>query len=174
MPGLVAGGPRDGGPAAVLDGVRREAMARAGRLLAARPRSEVELRARLTDAGFEPEIVESVVERLRTLGLVDDAAFALQWVQERAGRKKVSPRVLLHELQAKGIDREVAEAALAQAAVDEVAQATELASRYVRRVASKPLREQAARIGQMLARRGFSSETCETAVKSVLPPEGWD
>ena len=44
MPGLVAEPARDGGPAALLDGARREAMARAGRLLATRARSEAELR----------------------------------------------------------------------------------------------------------------------------------
>ena len=174
MPGLVAEVTSDGGPAALLDGARREAMARAGHLLATRPRSESELRSRLSDAGFEPSIVAAAVDRLRSLGLVDDADFALQWVQERSARKKLSSRALLHELLGKGIDREVAEAALAGAGLDEVAQATDLASRYVRRVASKPLREQATRIQQMLARRGYAHEVCEAAVKAVLPPEGWD
>lgn len=174
MPGLVAGATPDGGPAALLDGARREAMARAGRLLATRPRSEAEMTSRLTDAGFEPSVVAAAVDRLRNLGLVDDAEFALQWVRERAGRKKLSTRALLQELRGKGIDREVAEAALAEAGLDEVAQATELASRYVRRVASKPLREQATRIQQMLSRRGYSYEVTEAAIKATLPPEGWD
>jgi regulatory protein len=174
MPGLVADAARDGGPAAVLDGARREAMARAGRLLATRARSEAELRSRLTDAGFEPAVVSAAVDRLKTLGLVDDAEFARQWVRERAARKKLSARALLHELTGKGIDREVADEALAEAGLDEVAQATDLASRYVRRVASKPLRDQASRVRQMLVRRGYSPETCEAAVKAVLPPEGWD
>lgn len=174
MPGLVAGAPRDGGPAALLEGARREAMARAGRLLATRPRSEAELASRLSDAGFEPEVVSAAVDRLRALGLLDDTEFALQWIQERGGRKKLSTRALLHELHGKGVDRDTAEAALARAGLDEVAQATEVASRYVRRVASRPLRDQATRIQQMLSRRGFSYETCEAAIKAVLPPEGWD
>ena len=174
MPGLVAEKSRDGGPAALLDDARREAMARAGRLLATRPRSEAEMTTRLTDAGFEPDVVSAAVDRLRSLGLVDDAEFAEQWVRERSARKKLSARALLHELQGKGIAREVAEAALADGGVDEIAQATELASRYVRRVASKPLRQQATRIHQMLSRRGYSYEVCEAAVRAVLPPEGWD
>lgn len=174
MPGLVAESPRDGGPAALLDGARREAMARAGRLLATRARSEAELTKRLAEAGFEPAVVSAVIDRLRTLGLVDDEAFATQWVRERSTRKKLSSRALLHELTGKGIDREVAEAALAEGGLDETAQAIDLASRYVRRVASKPLREQATKIQQMLSRRGYSYEVCDAAVKAVLPPEGWD
>lgn len=174
MPGPVAGSSRDGGPAALVDGARREAMARAGRLLATRPRAEAELTKRLTDAGFEPGIVDATVDRLRVLGLVDDAEFSRQWVQERSTHKKLSARMLLHELLGKGIDREVAEAAIAHGGLDEIAQATELASRYVRRVASKPLREQATRIQQMLSRRGYSFEVSSAAVRAVLPPEGWD
>jgi regulatory protein len=105
---------------------------------------------------------------------VDDGQFALQWVQERSRGKKLSARALVHELRGKGVDPAVAEAALARAGVDEGAQATELAARYVRRVATKPLRDQAARIQQMLARRGYSYEVAEAAVRAVLPPEGWD
>ncbi|HEX2294098.1 MAG TPA: regulatory protein RecX [Actinomycetota bacterium] len=174
MPGVVAELPRDGRPAALLVGARREAMARAGRLLAARPRSEAEITDRLSDAGFEPAVVAAVVDRLRTLGLLDDSEFALQWVRERAARKGLSARALLHELQGKGVDRDTAQAALEGAGLDEVAQATELAARYVRRVASKPLREQAARIQQMLARRGYDREASEAATRAVLPPDGWD
>ncbi|HYO61163.1 MAG TPA: regulatory protein RecX [Actinomycetota bacterium] len=174
MPGLASGDSPGAGPAALLDGARREAMARAGRLLASRPRSEAELTKRLADAGFEPEVVAVALERLKALGLVDDAEFALQWVRERSDRKKLSARALAHELHSKGVSREVAESALAQAGLDEVAQATDLAARYVRRVASKPLREQATRIQQMLARRGYSYEITEAATRAVLPPEGWD
>lgn len=174
LAGLAAGDASAAGSTALMDGARREAMARAGRLLASRPRSEAELASRLTDAGFEPAVVEAVVERLKALALLDDAEFALQWVRELSARKKLSARVLVHELHGKGIDREVAEAALARAGLDELAQATELAASYVRRVASKPLREQATRITQMLARRGYSFETAEAAARAVLPPEGWD
>ena len=174
MPGLVAGTPRDAGPAALLDGARREAMARAGRLLATRSRTEAEIARRLREAGFDEPVVDAAVDRLRALGLVDDEEFALQWIEERAERRKLSTRALLHELQRKGVEREVAEAALARAGLDEVAQATHLASGYVRRAASKPLREQATRIQQMLSRRGYSHEVAEAAIRAVLPPEGWD
>ena len=174
MPGLAAGEVSGGDPAPLLEGARREAMARAGRLLAARPRSEREIADRLADAGFEPAVVAAVIDRLRTLGLLDDGAFALQWIQERAARKKLSARALVHELQGKGIDREVAEEAWAEAGLDEVAGATALAASYVRRLASKPLRDQARRVTEMLLRRGYSHETAEAAMRAVLPPEGWD
>lgn len=174
MPGLASGGASEVAPAALLEGARREAMARAGRLLAARPRTEKELADRLSHAGFEPDVVAAAVDRLRALGLVDDHDFAVQWVRERSVRKRLSRTALLHELRGKGVPTDVAEAALAEGGVDEETQAVELASRYVRRIASKPLAEQFSRIQQMLARRGYSYEVGEAAARKVLPPEGWD
>ncbi|MFN2489900.1 MAG: regulatory protein RecX [Actinomycetota bacterium] len=158
----------DGAP-----GGLHEAMRRAGRLLEARPRATEELKARLGAAGFEPEVVGRVVGRLRELGLLDDLAFARQWVQERA-RKGRAASLLEHELAAKGIAGDVAVAAIREAGLDEAAQARELAGRYLPRVASQPLPKQAARLTQMLLRRGYGHDVVEGAVRAVLPPEGWD
>ena len=174
MPGLLEAIPGGGGPAALHVGARREAMARAGRLLATRPRTEKELGDRLARAGFEPDVIASALERLRDLGLVDDAEFARQWVEERAGRKLLSARVLRDELRAKGVEAGVADDVIGAAGLDEEAQAVELAAKLVRKVASKPLAEQFSRIRQMLARRGYSNEAAEMAARRVLPPEDWD
>ena len=44
-----------------------------------RPRSEPELRARLRKRGFHSNSIDSVVNRLKEQGLVDDTAFAEFW-----------------------------------------------------------------------------------------------
>jgi regulatory protein len=149
------------------------AMQRAGRLLAVRPRSEGELRRRLEAADFDRGVIERVIGRLTELSLVDDSAFSRQWVQERSRRGR-SGALLSRELEAQGVARATAEAAVAETTRDEVARAAELARRHLRRVAELPLPKQAARLGAMLSRRGYDEEAIEQAVRSVLPPEGWD
>jgi regulatory protein len=149
-------------------------MQRAGRLLASRARSERELGDRLSRAGFDEPTVEATLRRLRELGLVDDADFARRWVEERAATKGLGPVLLMSELRSKGVDVAVAETAIAEAGVDEIAQATELAAALVTRVARKPLERQANSLWQMLRRKGYSSDAAEAAVKAVFPPEGWD
>jgi SOS response regulatory protein OraA/RecX len=52
--------------------------------------------------------------------------------------------------------------------------AIERAGIWMARVADRPLHEQAARVQEMLLRRGFSHDAAGEAVKAVLPPEGWD
>jgi regulatory protein len=148
----------------------REAMSKAGGILARRAHSVAELRTKLDP--FEPEVAERVVARLRELRLLDDADFARRWVEERSSRR--GPQALLAELEGKGVDREVAAAAVAVVETDEVSRATDLAARYLQRVADRPLPKQAAAIQAMLLRRGYGSEASEEATKAVLPPDGWD
>jgi len=154
--------------------LRKEAMERAGRMLALRPRTEREVRDRLTEADFPEDVVEDTVARLYELELLNDEDFAVDWIEERTRRKGLGPKALMGELQRKGVDRSTAEAALARLGVDEVATATEQAEKLLRRVIRFPLPDQASKLQQMLMRRGFSWDATEAAVKAVLPPEGWD
>ena len=154
--------------------LRKDAMERAGRMLALRSRTEKEIRDRLGQADFDADIVDDTIARLYELELLDDVAFARDWIEERAERKGLGPRALMSELYQKGVDRSDAEQALAESGLDEEAQAKEQAARLVRKVIRFPLREQGAKLVQMLVRKGFSYETAEVGARSVLPPEGWD
>ncbi|HVL64904.1 MAG TPA: regulatory protein RecX [Actinomycetota bacterium] len=142
----------------------------AGAFLARRPHSEAELRAKLLRRGAAHETVDAAIERMRALALVDDSAFAEAWAAERRRRGR-GPAWVIAELEAKGIERETAEAA---AGTDEDEAAAAAATGLLRRVAHRPLAEQARRLLEMLGRRGFSEEAALRAVRAVLPPEGWD
>lgn len=158
------------GQSASDDDAYREAMNAAGRILARRPHSTAEMRTKLEAS--HPGVADAVIERLAELDLLDDLAFARQWVTERCGKK--GRAALLAELDAKGISREVAETALESVAGKELAAATDLAAKQLRRVAHKPLVAQGASIHQSLLRRGFPPEVAEEATRAVMPPEGWD
>jgi regulatory protein len=149
-------------------------MDRAGNFLAYRARSEREVRDALGRSGFEAPVIEATVIKLKRLKLIDDTAFSRQWVEERGSGKGLGRRRLLAELRLKGVDRVVAEDALEEVAIDEEAQAKEVAAALVRKVANRPLGQQAMRLQQMLLGRGFDPEVASAAVRSVLPPEGWD
>ena len=152
----------------------REVMDRAGSFLASRARSEREVREALDRSGFDSRTVEAGLARLKELELVDDFTFSRQWIEERGRGKGLGARRLLGELRLKGVDQEVAEQALADVGLDEEAQAKEMAVRLLRKVANRPLGQQAMRLQQMLLGRGYDVEVAAMAVRSVLPPEGWD
>ncbi|UCE97176.1 MAG: RecX family transcriptional regulator [Dehalococcoidia bacterium] len=79
----------------------------AARLLCYRPRSEHEMRQRLTKLGFDTDAIEWVLTKLKDQGLLNDIDFAAFW---RDTRQSLSPRsqwLTKMELKQKGISTEI-------------------------------------------------------------------
>jgi regulatory protein len=149
-------------------------MVAAGRLLTRRGYFEHELRNRLLNADHDEAAVEAALDRLKTLELLDDAALASDWIAERTRAKPRSREALRRELEGKGVDPEIVEQALASCAPDDLTQARALAAAAMGRLAGLPLEAQARRLRGRLLSRGFETEVVDEALRSALPPEGWD
>lgn len=132
-------------------------------LLDQRARSRDELRKRLLRAEFAPELVDEVLDSLERSLLIDDRAFATEWVRQRASRRGKSAKALDMELRDKGVDAAVRAEALAQITEeDEEAQARALAAKKARSVKEVPTDraqydKELRRVVGVLARRGYSS-----------------
>ncbi|MDO5511331.1 recombination regulator RecX [Corynebacterium sp.] len=153
-------------PGGLFDHEAEEAKAavrkRALLILDARARSRHELRGRLLDLEFAPQVIDDVLDDLAGVGLLDDAAFAHEWVRQRHARRGKSTRVLDRELQDKGVDAPTRADALEQIdAADEEATARALAEKKARSVRAVPADRADSdkalrRIVGVLARRGFN------------------
>ncbi|WP_067479705.1 recombination regulator RecX [Nocardia amamiensis] len=146
------------------------------RLLAVRARSRVELARSLTAKGYSPEVSERALDRLTEVGLVDDAAFAEQWVHSRhtfSGRGK---QALAQELRRKGVAQSDAASALAGITTDdEETRAAELVRRKMRSLPRDLDHDKAIRrLVGMLARRGYAQPTAYRVVKEALADHGVD
>lgn len=142
-------------------------------LLGRRAYSEEELRERLLRKEATPEVAESVLQRLRNYGFVDDEAFTSQFVGFRA--KRYGSLRLRGELLRKGVDEELVEAELArltEAEQEEVALGL-LNRNTWRFTRSADQRRDRARAWAFLARRGFPPPAVSAAVERFeagLPP----
>lgn len=94
------------------DFLREKAKQKAFRLLAARARSEKELRIKLREKGFDEAIVGEVTERLRELKFLDDESFAVQWARNLGVNKLFGNRRIALSLQEKGIPSPLIEKAI--------------------------------------------------------------
>ena len=148
-------------------------LAAALRFLEARSRSIAEVRRRLIGAGYQPELVEGAVARLVELGMLDDAAFGASWLESRDRARPRGERALRQELRVKGIDGALVDELLVERAgagedVDRVGAERVLArhAAALARVADPRARRQ--RAYALLARNGFDSETCSSAVRAFL------
>jgi regulatory protein len=152
-----------------------QAYERALKLLSNRPRSEDEIRRKLHEHKVSDETIAAVLAHLRRAGLVDDAAFANYWVENRATFRPRSQRMLKAELKRKG----VGEAALNQAltVANDAEAAYALAAKRVRstRLAEGPYLDFRRKLGDYLARHGFDYETIGPIVERLWKeahPEG--
>jgi regulatory protein len=142
-----------------------KAYERALKFLGPRPRSEAEVLRRLKEHGVEPALIEAVAARLKQAGLINDAAFASYWVENRVTFRPRSRRLIRAELKQKGVDEETARAAL-EAADDDNAAYT-LATQRARRLKDLPYEEFRRKLGDFLARRGFDYDVIGEVAERV-------
>ncbi len=145
-------------------------------LLARKSWTGRELTRRLRRRGAPPEIAQAVVADLTTRGYVDDQAFARWWAEARARGRRVGSRRLRQELAAKGIPREMADAAIAAAfeEVGEADRALEAARRRLPGLLRGGGPRAAARLADYLLRRGYPASAVRQAVRTLLADRAAD
>ena len=149
---------------------RSRTFQRAAKLLAAKPRSESELRERLLQGRYASKsVVDEVIARLREYGYVDDQQFALSFASHKVKQKPTGRRRLERDLMMKKVDRAVAEEAL-----DKVFAETpedELIDRAIEkriRLRGRPKnRDEAKSLFDHLLRQGFAFELVSDKVRAV-------
>ena len=142
------------------------------RLLKVRPRSESELRQRLTRKGFSPATVDGIIEEFKRKGLLDDAKVARFLAVQTLTMKPLGKRGLEHTLKSKGIPPDLVSQAVeeATAGTDQFQTARDLAQQ--RMSALKGLDRSAVerRLFGFLSRRGFSSDLIYKVVRETVRP----
>lgn len=143
----------------------------AARLLAMRPRSVYEVLARLRERGHNPSAAAEAVGRLEAAGVLDDANYARHFARVRAPRGH-GPSRLLHDLLAKGVDRRLAERAIAEVldadGLNGTGQARNLALKRAQQLKGLAPAQQRRRLLAYLARRGFRGHEIQDIVSDVL------
>jgi regulatory protein len=139
-------------------------------LLAAKPRSVAELRERLLEGrGATEAIVDTVIERLREYGYLDDARFAHSYASLRVQQRPIGRQRLQRDLWLKKIDKQTADAALDQVFTERPE--TEMIERAIAkrvRLRGKPkTREEAKKLFDHLLRQGFAFELVSEKVRAV-------
>ena len=138
--------------------------------LTRRGMSRHELERTLLARELDAEIVEAELERLESVGLIDDAALAETLVRTQHERKGLGRSALTAELRRRHIDQEHIDAALEQVDdVDETARAGELAERRARQLTSLDRDTAERRLTGYLMRKGYSSSVVRAAVDAALP-----
>jgi regulatory protein len=139
------------------------------RKLAAQARTRHELAKALASRAVPEDVAEQVLDRMESVGLVDDAGFARDWVESRQQRRHLSKSALRRELQTKGVDRDQIDQAVADVeSGDELEAAEALAAKKLRTMSGLAREVQYRRLAGVLSRRGFGSGVTSTVLSRVL------
>ena len=132
---------------------------RAINLLTRRDHTTIELKRKLEAKGYPDGSISEALERLAREGYLDDRRFAERWTETAIRSGRGYGLRILQELQQKGVPREIASGAVADATA-EYPEQDSLAAEVSRRFssfdpASASLKEKQ-RVYSYLQRRGFS------------------
>jgi regulatory protein len=157
---------RDLGPEADPESVARKILLDQ---LTGRARSRSDLAAKLAQRNVPADVATRLLDRFEEVGLVDDAAFAREWVAQRQEGRGLARRALAQELRRKGIDDDVAREALdAVDPNDEVEAARVLVQRKLKSVRGLEADKAVRRLVGVLARKGYSSAVAFRVVREEL------
>ncbi len=138
---------------------------RALHYLSYRSRSEQEIRQNLTKNKIPEEIILEVLDKLRQASLVDDRAFAKNWIENRIQFKPRGKRALSVELNQKGISREIIEEELRD--LDENLLAMQCARKKVDRYQQLDQKGFQKKMSGYLNRRGFPYQITRDTVMKI-------
>ena len=142
-------------------------------LLTTRARTRAELAGELERRGFDDEVVSTVLDRLVEVRLLDDAAFAEQWVDSRHRHRGLGRRALSQELRRKGVESETADEAVAGLDADtEREKAGELVRRRLPSLDRVEPPVAARRLVGMLARKGYGAGLAYEVVRAEMAQRG--
>ena len=130
-----------------------------------RPRSEPELRDRLRKHNFPDDSIDTVVARMKELGLVNDIEFAKFWTENRDSFSPRSQWLTGMELRRKGISEEIIEEVVG--ILDDDDSAYRAAYKKARNLPRHDYQSFRRRLGDHLQRRGFGYGVINATVKRL-------
>jgi SOS response regulatory protein OraA/RecX len=138
--------------------------------LARRGMSSREMQDYLISREFEPDAVTEEIERLESVGLLDDLLLAETLVRTLRERKGLGRAALRAELVRRRLDSDALGAALGTLEDDEHAMAVEIAIKRAGQLRSYDRATATRRLVSFLQRKGYSSGIAARAAQIALAP----
>lgn len=132
-------------------------------------RTRKELADKLATREVPDEVAAELLDRFTEVGLIDDSAYARQWVESRHRSRGLAPRALAQELRRKGIGDEEAKEALEQIDDDDQRSAARaLVEKKLRSMSGLDRQVATRRLAGLLARKGYAPGLAFSVVREVF------
>ncbi|MGI6035753.1 MAG: regulatory protein RecX [Limnochordia bacterium] len=148
---------------------QKDALEKAFRYLTYRDRTRGEMTAYLAKKGYSEEVIADTLQRLTSLGYIDDRRFVRQWIAWR--RRGNGYHRLRQDLLAKGVERRIVDEEMADLSPQdeqEYAIARDLAQKRMLRYQGDAPEATARKLAAYLARRGFAFGIISQVVRELM------
>ena len=143
----------------------------AQKFLNSRRRTERDVRRKLKEKEIPEDVIDATVEELKSAKLIDDAAFAQAFIHDRLLTKSISRGKLALELQAKGVNRDIANEVLQEITSedDDLERALKAAAKKLPSIERKESdeRQRSQKLYAFLASRGFTGTTIKKTLAQL-------
>lgn len=139
------------------------------RALARSDRTTAQIERLLAAKGASPSEIRAAIKRLTSLKYLDDAAFAVRWVERRLARMPMGRARLQEELLATGCLEQIVQTTV-RAAYRKVSEQN-LAQQVVTMAGLVSSAQTLGRLARLLNQRGFDEDTIETVMGPLLREE---
>ncbi len=141
------------------------------RFLSHRARSEREVRDKLREKEFGDEEISKTLDDLRSLGLLDDAAFARSYIRHQLAIRPKGKLALTRQLLLLGVQKNVIEEALSDA-FEETSQedaARMAADKFLKKSSASRMdpKQLKQKLAAFLGRRGFTWDVISNVTKGI-------
>ncbi len=132
------------------------------------PRTKQQLIRYSRRKGFNPALVDQILERFEEYGYIDDGSFAEAWVRSRINRKPMGRRRMTGEMIGYGLSKEVIERAYEICNPDEESLAWKAAEAVAGRYRLLEPEKGRRRLYAFLVRRGFDAQLSAKISKRII------
>jgi SOS response regulatory protein OraA/RecX len=143
---------------------------RALKLLARQESSCRRIRRKLSQRGYESEEIDEAVSRLLEYGYLDDRRYGTRWTEERLRRGPVGRNRLRADLEARGLDGDLAAEIACELTADDDRESAEQAAEIWRRRRGGDPRALARHLGRL----GFSTASIAALVIAAREKQGYN
>jgi regulatory protein len=138
-------------------------------ILGRSPKSEKEIRDKLTEKGYEKETIDNIIHKLKINKYIDDENYSELFIRDKINISKYGKRKIQERLYQKGIDKEIIQDKLKDISnEDEIQRAMELAEKKLRTLTKEEPLKRKMKIYNYLLNKGFEYETIKKAVSNIL------
>lgn len=136
--------------------------------LSYRMRTKREIQIYLHDKDITPEMTSDIIDRLEKEQLIDDQTFAEAFVRDRMNQTSKGPKIIVKELQEKGISREAADKAVLQYDHDaQFSKAYKWAQSEARKKSPHAAKKQIEQIRYKLMQKGFAPDVISQVMNEI-------